>query len=68
MLEHFNIPIEESVAFGDGDNDIEMIRHCGVGVAMGNASDRVKESADLVTTDVRDHGVVNALKNLGLLD
>lgn len=68
MLEHFNIPIEEAVAFGDGDNDIEMIRHCGVGVAMGNASDRVKESADLVTTDVRDHGVVNALKKLGLLD
>lgn len=66
MLEYFRIPQEESMAFGDGDNDIGMLRAAGIGVAMGNASESVKEAADFVTTDVTDHGVVNALRHFGL--
>ena len=58
---------EDAVAFGDGENDIPMLRVCGTGVAMGNASQTVKDAADYVTTDVRDHGVVHALRHLGLL-
>lgn len=67
MLEYFGIPKEDAVAFGDGENDIPMLRVCGTGVAMGNASQTVKDAADYVTTDVRDHGIVHALKHLGLL-
>jgi len=38
MLQYFGILPEETMAFGDGDNDISMIRYCKIGVAMGNAS------------------------------
>lgn len=67
MLEHFGIAPEESMAFGDGDNDIAMLRFAGIGVAMGNSADSVKEAADYVTSDVRDHGVLNAFRRFGLL-
>ena len=39
------------MAFGDGGNDIDMLKFCGIGVAMGNAGDDVKEAADYVTDD-----------------
>ena len=49
------------MAFGDGGNDIAMLKHAGVGVAMGNASDEVKACADMVTDSVDDDGVAKAL-------
>lgn len=67
MAEHFGIDISETMAFGDGENDTAMLRAAGIGVALGNASDEVKKCADYVTTDVRDHGVVNALRHFNLL-
>lgn len=67
MLEYFDIPLNQTLAFGDGDNDISMIKHCHIGIAMGNASDNVKSVADYITTDVRNHGVVEALKHIGLI-
>ena len=54
MLEHvFGVTREEIIAFGDGHNDIDMIQYAGLGVAMGNASDEVKQAADYVT-DIND--------------
>lgn len=67
MIRHFGILPEETMAFGDGDNDISMIRYCKVGVAMGNASPDVKAAADYVTTDVTDHGIINALRHFGII-
>lgn len=67
MLEHFNIDLGATMAFGDGGNDISMLRHVVVGVAMGDAEDHVKASADYVTDTVDENGVVNALKHYGLL-
>ena len=67
MLEHHGIPLGEAMAFGDGGNDIGMLRHVAVGVAMGNSEQAVKAAADFVTTDVLDHGVVNALRHFGLV-
>lgn len=64
MMEHFGIPMEDSVAFGDGDNDIAMLRGAGVGVAMGNAPQNVKDAADMVTDDVTCDGVAKALGKL----
>ena len=55
------------MAFGDGGNDIEMLRYAGTGVAMGNADDAVKAAADYVTTSVDDDGIMNALKHFGLI-
>lgn len=50
------------IAFGDGRNDIEMIRKSGVGVAMGNALDCVKEVADYITKSHNEDGILLFLK------
>lgn len=64
MLACFSIPPEETAAFGDGENDIDMLRTVGVGIAMGNARDKVKAAADFVTDRVEDDGVANAMQRL----
>ena len=48
---------EEAIAFGDGQNDIEMLEAVGTGVARGNAKDEVKEKADVVCKSVEEDGV-----------
>lgn len=53
---------KDIICFGDGRNDIDMIKNCGVGVAMGNALDVVKEGADYVTISHNDDGIVYFLK------
>ena len=67
MLEHHGITKEEIIAFGDGENDLEMLAFAGVGVAMGNADEEVKEVADYVTTDIDDDGIWNACKHFNLI-
>lgn len=62
MLEYFHIGLDECMAFGDGGNDIQMLSHVGLGVAMGNASDEVKKYADYVTDSVDEEGIYKALK------
>lgn len=67
MLEHFNIRADEIAAFGDGENDIEMLRYAGLGIAMGNAEQAVKEAADYVTDAIDSDGVAHALAHFSLL-
>ena len=55
------------IAFGDGDNDIEMLKFAGLGIAMGNAPDNVKEEADYVTDRVENDGIWKALKEYGII-
>lgn len=64
ICRHYGIRQEETLAFGDGGNDIEMLQWAGTGVAMGNAADEVKAAADMVTTDVDDEGIENAINKL----
>lgn len=54
-VQHLGINREEVLAIGDGGNDIEMIRWAGMGVAMKNSADAVKEAADTVTPEDNDH-------------
>ncbi len=49
-----------TVAFGDSMNDIEVVREAGIGVAMGNAVDALKEAADFVTASIENDGVYKA--------
>jgi len=67
IREYFDIPLEDTMAFGDGGNDIRMLRHVALGVAMGNAEEEVKQAADYVTDSVDEDGIWNALKHFGLL-
>ena len=67
IIRHFGIRLEETMAFGDGGNDISMLRHAGIGVAMGNANDDVKAAADYVTTSVDEDGIANALKRFNII-
>ena len=55
------------MAFGDGGNDTTMIRKAGIGVAMGNAIEELKQEADYVTTSVDDEGIRKALHHFGLI-
>lgn len=68
ILDHFGIPLAQSMAFGDGENDLSMLMHAGIGVAMGTASHGVKAQADYTTASVDEDGVVLALRHFGLLD
>lgn len=58
---------EEMMAFGDAKNDMDMIAYAGIGIAMGNGEECLKEIADYITTDVDDDGVWNALQKFGML-
>ena len=60
---YLGIEPAESIAFGDGENDISMIEYAGIGVAMGNASDRVKAHADFVTRSVDEDGIAFAFEH-----
>ena len=67
VLEHLGIDLAHTMAFGDGENDLSMLVHCGIGVAMGTASPAVQARADYVTGSVDEDGVVTALEHFGLL-
>uniref|UniRef100_UPI0040255CC8 Cof-type HAD-IIB family hydrolase n=1 Tax=Candidatus Limisoma sp. TaxID=3076476 RepID=UPI0040255CC8 len=67
MAAHFGISISETMAFGDGGNDTPMLRHAGIGVAMGNALPEVQAAADFVTTAVDNDGIAHALRHFGLI-
>lgn len=57
---------EETAAFGDGENDMEMLRYVREGIAMGNASNFVKSVADYITSDIDSDGIEKGLRHLGL--
>jgi len=67
IIRHFGIRLEETMAFGDGGNDVSMLRHAAIGVAMGNAVDEVKEHANYITTSVDENGIANALKHFSII-
>lgn len=68
VLEHLNIPSENSYAFGDGTNDFEMLAAVGTGIAMDNAVPKLKEAADWVTDSCADDGILKGLLHVGLLE
>lgn len=58
------LELSDFIAFGDGENDISMLQQVGHGVAMGNASARVKQAVTRVTSSNQELGVVRYLENL----
>lgn len=66
-LDLIGIAQNEIIAFGDGENDAEMLRFAGIGVAMGNAAETTKSAADYVTADIDDDGIAKALAHFNLI-
>ena len=56
LAEHYGLEMDQVMAFGDGTNDLEMLRAAGVGVAMGNAAESLKREADLVAPTNAEDG------------
>lgn len=67
FIERAGFELKDVYAFGDGLNDIEMLKTVGTGVAMGNAEKELLKHADLVTSRVDEDGIYNGLVKLGLL-
>ena len=67
ILDHFGFDLSQSMAFGDGENDLPMLRHAHIGVAMGNAGSYVKSQADYVTGTVDEDGILTALEHFEIL-
>lgn len=57
ILDTYHIAPADIIAFGDGSNDIGMLKFAGCGIAMGTAENQVKSAADYVTTSANDNGV-----------
>lgn len=55
VCDYFHVPLSHAYACGDEENDISMLQAAGTGIAMKNAADKVKQAADLVTTEDNDH-------------
>jgi Cof subfamily protein (haloacid dehalogenase superfamily) len=68
LMVELGLPLESSIAFGDGMNDKEMLMTVGEGFAMGNGHPDLSQYAKHITTDVENSGIYNGLKKLGLLD
>ncbi len=62
-----NADIKDTIAFGDSMNDYQMIEAAEVGVAMGNADEKVKEIADRVCESVEEDGVIRELERMGII-
>ncbi len=64
LARHLGIRPEQTMGFGDGENDIALLRMAGIGVAMGNACDTAKKAADYVTLTNDEDGVAAAIEKL----
>jgi len=58
---------ENIIAFGDGDNDIDLLKEAGLGIAMGNATTNLKAISTYVTSKVSEDGIAKAIKHYRLL-
>ena len=66
LLETINLTPADMIAFGDGYNDLSMLKLAGVGVAMANAAPEVRADADYVTLSNEEDGVAAALEHFGM--
>jgi Cof subfamily protein (haloacid dehalogenase superfamily) len=67
LIDHLGIAQEQTVAFGDGFNDLEMLEFAEVGVAMGQAPQAVKDVADIITGSPDQDGIRAGFVSLGLI-
>lgn len=67
LLERFHIDRKDSYAFGDSNNDVEMLKTVGTGIVMGKHSESAGKAASMITGTVKEEGITQALERLGLI-
>ena len=67
ILTHFHLDPSEALAFGDGQNDMDVLQIVGTGVAMGNAAPQLKAVADVVCRPVSEDGIYHYCVDHGLI-
>jgi Cof subfamily protein (haloacid dehalogenase superfamily) len=67
ILEYFNLQLSDTMSFGDGANDIPMLRHTALSICMGNANAEVEKASDYKTSTVDNGGIVSALRHYNIL-
>ena len=67
VCESFDISLEDTYAFGDSANDLEMLEFVAHGIAMGDGDQETKDIADYITTGVDEDGIANGLRYFGLI-
>ena len=67
VMEYYGLTMDEAMAFGDGGNDVSLVRDVALGVAMGNACQPLKDVADYVTSGVDEDGISRALEYFELI-
>lgn len=68
VADMFGIDHDKICAFGDGNNDVTMMKNAGLGIAMGNGSDSCKQAADYITDDISEEGLYNALRHFRIIE
>lgn len=66
LLDYYGMCFDDVISFGDSDNDVELVKAAGIGVAMGNGTQSVKDVADYVTSDLGSDGIWRACEALHL--
>lgn len=67
VLDRLNADWSNVIAFGDAANDLQMLEHAAIGVAMGNAPQSVKDKSDFTTKHILEDGIQHALKELQII-
>ena len=68
IMDHYHADYKDAIVFGDNNNDLSMFIDDWYKVAMGNATDIIKEKADLITADIVDDGIYKACEKLHLFE
>ena len=61
LVTRYGVPLENVLAIGDGENDLEMLQECGIGVAVANAAPALKAAANWIAPSPNSHGVLDAI-------
>ena len=67
LMQYYGLSAKDSVAFGDGPNDLDMMGYAGLSICMGNGLDEVKRVADYICPSVDDDGIYEGLSHFGLI-
>ena len=64
IVEHLGLDSAKTIAIGDFDNDVGMLREAGIGIAVANASEKAKAAADIITVSNEEHAIACVIYDL----